>query len=81
MAPYTTCLNGPHGFSLNGGTYTSLNVPGSLATEALGINNAGTIFWQYWNTSGGFAQRESRWPFAGEPKVRYSPIRYFLIFL
>jgi len=37
------CLCEAHGFLLNGGTYTTLDVPGFGSTNAYGINNSGQI--------------------------------------
>jgi uncharacterized membrane protein len=44
---YTDSSNVVHGFLLKGKTYTTLDVPGSTATWASGINNSGAIvlFW------------------------------------
>ena len=41
--PPGTCIDGIHGFLDAGGTFTTIDVPGAEATEALGINNAGQI--------------------------------------
>jgi hypothetical protein len=35
------------GFLLSGGSYTTLNVPSSMWTEAFGINNAGQVVGSY----------------------------------
>lgn len=42
------------GFILNDGVYTLLNVPGSQATEAEAINNAGQIVGDYGGTDGSY---------------------------
>ncbi len=38
-----------NGFSLSGGNYTTLTYPGSIQTQAQGINNKGTIVGAYLN--------------------------------
>jgi uncharacterized membrane protein len=43
--------NEEHGFVLSGGTYTSIDPPGSFATIATGINDAGEIVGEYCTTS------------------------------
>ena len=42
-----------HGFSLSGGTYNAINVPGAAMTTASGVNNAGTITGYVTDNSGG----------------------------
>jgi uncharacterized membrane protein len=41
-----------HGFVLHQGTFTTIDVPGAIFTEALGINNRGDIVGDYGNASG-----------------------------
>src|SRR5262249_13340269 len=41
-----------HGFLLSEGRYTTIDVPGSTLTELLGINDAGQIVGQYYESSG-----------------------------
>jgi len=36
-------MGAPHGFLYSGGTFTTLDVPGSLLTQAFGINDSGEI--------------------------------------
>jgi uncharacterized membrane protein len=43
---------GWHGFLLDQGSYTTLNVPGSTFTEAWGINDAGQIVGKYGDAAG-----------------------------
>src|SRR5690349_4516059 len=43
---------GIHGFLLDNGSYTKLDVPGSTHTEAYGINAAGQIVGHYKDASG-----------------------------
>ena len=43
-----------HGFLLNGGSFTTLDVPGATATAAFGINAAGQIVGQYADAGGRF---------------------------
>jgi hypothetical protein len=45
---------GIHGFLLDNGNYTTLDVPGSTATFANGINASGQIIGNYTVTSGLF---------------------------
>jgi probable HAF family extracellular repeat protein len=47
-----TAGDGHHGFLLDNGSYTTLDVPGSLQTFASGINDAGQIVGEYWDISG-----------------------------
>jgi len=41
-----------HGFLLSNGTYTTIDVPGAVVTNAFGINNAGQIVGYYIDASG-----------------------------
>jgi len=41
-----------HGFVLNGGTYTPINVPGAAQTVVEGVNNSGVVFGNYTDASG-----------------------------
>jgi probable HAF family extracellular repeat protein len=42
-----------HGFLLDNGTYTTLDVPGSTSTQAWGINDSGEIVGTYADAGGG----------------------------
>jgi probable HAF family extracellular repeat protein len=41
-----------HGFLLDQGSYTTLDVPGAHWTHALGINDAGQVVGWYWDAIG-----------------------------
>src|SRR6266542_2245758 len=42
-----------HGFLYTGGTFTTIDVPGAIRTNAFGINDAGQIVGFFQDTSGG----------------------------
>jgi hypothetical protein len=46
--------DGTHGFVLDRGGFTSIDVPGALATFAAGINDRGTIVGTYIDADFGF---------------------------
>jgi uncharacterized membrane protein len=52
VGEYWDGSNHNHAYILNGGTYTSLNVPGAIASFAQGINDGGTIVGYYGDASG-----------------------------
>jgi probable HAF family extracellular repeat protein len=67
-----TCedANGVHGFLLRNGTFTLFDVPGTLATNAFGINNRGDIVGYSDEADGtrrGFLRRNGRLTTIGPP--------------
>jgi hypothetical protein len=46
---YTDSKDNTHGFLIVGKTYTSLDYPGAVFTEALKVNNAGTVVGNYYD--------------------------------
>jgi uncharacterized membrane protein len=50
--PNTPALSLPHGFLLQNGIFTAIDVPGAQQTRPFGINNLGQIVGEYVDTSG-----------------------------
>jgi probable HAF family extracellular repeat protein len=50
---YLDVFNVVHGFLLDNGSYTMLDVPGSTGTWAYGINDSGQIVGYYYDASEG----------------------------
>jgi probable HAF family extracellular repeat protein len=49
--PNTPALELPHGFLLDNGAFTKIDVPGAAETRPFGINNAGQIVGEYVDTA------------------------------
>jgi probable HAF family extracellular repeat protein len=68
---YLDSANNNPGFELNGGHFTTLDVPNSTFTQALGLNNKGQIVGVYNDASGnshGFVFRKGTFRTIDEPK-------------
>jgi probable HAF family extracellular repeat protein len=63
-----------HGFLLDQGSYTTLNVPGSRYTVAHGINDSGQIVGYYWdgNIEHGFLFDRGNYTTLAVPGARYT---------
>ena len=72
--PNSCCFSGAEGFSLSGGTYTSLNYPGALYTYAYGINDAGTIvgYYEKDGTTSGFSLSGGTYTSLNYPGASYT---------
>jgi len=75
---YSDSANHQHGFLYDGRTYTTLDVPFSIQTEALGINDRGQIVGYYLDTSvhaHGFLYSNAPTPPSTIPWVSMAPMQ------
>jgi uncharacterized membrane protein len=66
---------GRHGFLKEGATFTTIDVPGAIATDAQGINDAGQIVGGFGNVTGhGFLKEGATFITIDVPGARLLPM-------